>query len=75
MSDFIDQKQAAAAIFEYIEGFYNKIRAHSTIGYRAPTEFDNMNNNAGILKKSVLKMVDAPWHAVAHSKAISLFGS
>jgi putative transposase len=40
MGDFIDQKQAAAAIFEYIEVFYNRIRAHSTIGYLAPNEFE-----------------------------------
>jgi len=38
------QKQAAAAIFEYIEVFYNKIRAHSTIGYYAPTEFEETKN-------------------------------
>lgn len=40
IDDFADQTQAAAAIFEYIEVFYNKIRAHSTIGYRAPAEFE-----------------------------------
>ena len=51
LSNFTDQKQAAAAIFEYIEVFYNKIRAHSTIGYRAPTEFEN---NERILQKYVL---------------------
>ena len=57
MSDFTNQKQAAAAIFEYIEVFYNKIRAHSTIGCRAPTEFEEIQNDARILKKSVLKKV------------------
>ena len=40
MTDFTDQKQAASAIFEYIEVFYNKIRAHSTNGYRAPAELE-----------------------------------
>jgi len=54
MLDFTDQKQAAAAIFEYIEVFYNKIRAHSTIGYRAPAEFEEMQNDARIMKKCVL---------------------
>ena len=48
---FADQKQAAAAIFEYIEVFYNKIRAHSTIGYLAPNEFEANSNS---MKKSVL---------------------
>lgn len=40
LANFTDQKHAAAAIFEYIEVFYNRIRAHSTIGYRAPAEFE-----------------------------------
>ena len=48
---FVDQKQAAATIFEYIEVFYNRIRAHSTIGYLAPAEFEE---DARILKKCVL---------------------
>ena len=43
LSDFTGRKQAAAAIFEYIEVFYNRIRAHSAIGYRAPEEFEHMN--------------------------------
>ena len=51
MGDFADQKQATAAIFEYIEVFYNRIRAHSTIGYRSPAEFEE---DARILKKCVL---------------------
>jgi transposase InsO family protein len=44
MSNFADQKQAKAAIFEYIEVFYNRIRAHSTIGYQAPAEFEEYTN-------------------------------
>jgi transposase InsO family protein len=41
LSDFTDQNQAAAAMFEYIEVFYNKIRAHSTIAYLSPSEFED----------------------------------
>ena len=51
IENFNDKKQASAAIFEYIEVFYNKIRAHSTIGYLAPDEFEG---NSNIMKKSVL---------------------
>ena len=51
IGDFVDQKHAAATIFEYIEVFYNRIRAHSTIGYLAPAEFEE---DARILKKCVL---------------------
>jgi transposase InsO family protein len=51
LSNFTDQKQAAAAIFEYIEVFYNKVRAHSTIGYIAPDQFED---NQILLQKIVL---------------------
>jgi len=51
LDGFADQKQAAAAIFEYIEVFYNKIRAHSTNGYLAPSEFEEGER---IMKKCVL---------------------
>ena len=50
IENFVAQKQAAAAIFEYIEVFYNKIRAHSAIGYLAPAEFED---DSRIMKKSV----------------------
>ena len=29
-----------SAIFEYIEGFYNPTRLHSTLGMRSPAEFE-----------------------------------
>jgi putative transposase len=29
-----------SAIFEYVEGFYNPIRLHSTLGMRSPVEFE-----------------------------------
>ncbi len=32
--------EAAGAIFEYIEGWYNPHRLHSTLGYKSPTEFE-----------------------------------
>ena len=50
LNNFADQKQAAAAVFEYIKVFYNKIRAHSTIGHQAPAEFEE---DKSILKKLV----------------------
>jgi len=33
---------ARSAIFEYIEGWYNPRRRHSTLGYRAPAEFEQL---------------------------------
>lgn len=34
------RSQARADIFAYIEGFYNLVRLHSTLGYLSPTEFE-----------------------------------
>ena len=33
------RRQAAAAIFEYIEAFYNRVRRHSELGYSSPIEY------------------------------------
>jgi len=35
---FRTRAEARAAVFEYIEVFYNRQRLHSSLGYRAPTE-------------------------------------
>jgi len=34
-------KQAKAALFDYIEVFYNRQRLHSTTGYKTPLEAFN----------------------------------
>ena len=34
------RSQARTDIFEYIEGFYNTVRLHSTLGYVSPAEFE-----------------------------------
>ena len=31
---------ARTAIFEYLEGFYNRYRLHSALGYRSPVDFE-----------------------------------
>lgn len=33
-------EDAYRAIFNYIEGFYNPIRVHSSIGYLSPDSFE-----------------------------------
>jgi transposase InsO family protein len=39
-TDFATHEEARAAIFEYIEVFYNRERRHSSLGYLSPEEFE-----------------------------------
>ena len=39
---YATRRQARAAIFEYIEAFYNRRRRHSFLGYLSPAEFESM---------------------------------
>lgn len=36
---YATRQQASADVFQYIEGFYNRRRRHSTLGYCSPQEF------------------------------------
>ena len=36
---------ARVAIFEYLEGFYNRYRLHSAVGYRSPVDFEEVECN------------------------------
>jgi transposase InsO family protein len=38
--NFYTRKEAKSAIFEYIEVFYNRMRAHSALDYEAPLEYE-----------------------------------
>ncbi len=31
---------AKSEVFSYIEGYYNRIRLHSSLGYKTPLEFE-----------------------------------
>ena len=35
--------EARAAVFEFIEGWYNTRRRHSALGYRSPLEFERFH--------------------------------
>lgn len=37
---FATRAQARTAIFDYIEGFYNRLRLHSALGYLSPDQFE-----------------------------------
>jgi putative transposase len=41
--DYHTRDQARSSLFEYIEVFYNRMRRHSTLNYRSPTEFEIVN--------------------------------
>jgi transposase InsO family protein len=41
---FATLQAARAAIFEYIEVFYNRQRLHSALGYASPSAFENQTN-------------------------------
>ncbi len=40
---FRTRKEARAAIFEYIEVFYNRVRLHSYLGYVAPEQYERIS--------------------------------
>jgi putative transposase len=37
---FATRAEARASLFEYIEVFYNRIRLHSSLGYKSPVEYE-----------------------------------
>ena len=39
---FENLQEARLKSFEYIEGYYNTIRKHSSLGYRSPDQFENL---------------------------------
>lgn len=47
---FEDLEQARLEVFSYIEGYYNRVRLHSSLGYQSPLEFEaklKLKNNGG----------------------------
>jgi len=41
---FENRAQARSQIFDYIEMFYNRQRAHSALDYHSPVDFEIQNN-------------------------------
>ena len=37
---FVGREAARTATFDYIEGFYNRVRRHSSLGYLSPAEYE-----------------------------------
>ena len=40
------RRDLSAAVFEYIEGFYNRQRRHSTLGYLTPADYEQTTINS-----------------------------
>ena len=40
--NFSTREEARAAIFDYIEVFYNRQRIHQTLSYQTPEQFENL---------------------------------
>jgi putative transposase len=52
---FEDIEQARSEVFSYIEGYYNRIRLHSSLGYLSPTEYElELKTKNGGRKESFL---------------------
>jgi len=43
-TNFVSRTQARTQIFDYIEAFYNRQRAHSALNYLSPVDFEAHNN-------------------------------
>ena len=41
---FMTRNEATTAIFEYIEGFYNRTRLHSALGFKSPLDYESSLN-------------------------------
>jgi len=42
----LTHEQARMEIFVYLEGFFNRVRRHSTLGYLRPAEFEQLANHS-----------------------------
>jgi putative transposase len=43
---FKTKNEARFEVFRYIEGFYNPLRRHSSIGYMSPADYERMFEDA-----------------------------
>ncbi len=51
---FKSQAEAKMAVFEWIEGWYNPHRRHSSIGYRSPVNYERAHDRSGRINQELL---------------------
>ena len=44
---YLDYKSSKLALFQYIEGWYNRKRIHGSIDYKTPQEMEDLHTRAG----------------------------
>ena len=44
--NFKTQRETSLAVFDFIEGWYNRKRRHSALGYLSPSEYERRMNHA-----------------------------
>ena len=42
---FLDVEDAKVEVFDYIEMYYNRVRKHSSLGYKSPEQFERQYYN------------------------------
>jgi putative transposase len=53
---FKSQAEAKMAVFEWIEGWYNPHRRHSSLGYRSPVNYERAHQRSGAETKSFYRL-------------------
>ena len=53
---FRSQAEAKMAVFEWIEGWYNPHRRHSSLGYRSPVNYERAHERSARKRRSFCRL-------------------
>ena len=68
------REEARAAVYKYIETWYNSIRLHSTLGYRSPIEFEQSESDECTRVAESIVGLWNPWILLIHRSHSSCCG-